>query len=111
MQTNQFTYIYRNVCALDFIGEAFNNKQSNNEKKTTHTHTHTNKIKQTNKQTKKSTKKKENKTNNKPNQTALKEHKKLNIIIIKTKEYLNKAKQKRNECKCHEHIHVVKKCN
>jgi hypothetical protein len=97
------------VCALEFIGEAYNNKQSNNEKKP-HTHTK-NKIKQTNKQTKKSTKKKKKKTNNKPNQTALKEHKKLNIIIIKTKEYLNKAKQKRNKCKCHEHIHVVKKCN
>ena len=40
MQTNQFTYLYRNVCALDFIGEAYNNKQSNNEKKN-HTHTHT----------------------------------------------------------------------
>jgi hypothetical protein len=35
---NQFTYIYRNVCALEFIGEAYNNKQSNNGKKT-HTHT------------------------------------------------------------------------
>ena len=48
MQMNQFTYIYRNVCALEFIGEAYNNKQSNNGKKTTHTHK--NKInKQTNK--------------------------------------------------------------
>jgi hypothetical protein len=52
------------VCALEFIGEAYNNKQSNNEKKP---HTHT-KIKKTNKQTKKKSKKrKENKQQAKPN--------------------------------------------